>query len=343
MLRRCERCGTSIHLDALWDAEFAQAQTAPPELFTPSLCCSDVLLSESIAMTMTDNLRPDMRAGAVEENRSAVSWAAIAAGGVATAALTLLLLAFGAGMGFSAISPWSNSGISGETFKIAAGIYLIVVAMLASTIGGYVAGRLRTKWVGVHSDEVAFRDTAHGFLAWAFAAVLGSALLGGAATYLVGGAAQGVAQGVSQGASQSPGGANEYFVDLLLRPNPAGQSTPAPQGASDVTLRREVGRIFTRSLREQNLSAADRSYLAQLVASRAGVDQAEADKRVADALNQAKIAADEARSAAAKTALWLTAAMLIGAFAASLAAIEGGQLRDGRWHGVIGGRRYRTE
>jgi hypothetical protein len=292
-------------------------------------------------MTVTDNLRPEIRAGAVEENRSAVSWAAIAAGGVAIAALTLLLLAFGAGMGFSAISPWSNSGISGETFKIATGIYLIVVAMLASTIGGYVAGRLRTKWVGVHTDEVAFRDTAHGFLAWAFAAVLGSALLGGAATYLVGGAAQGAAQGAA--ASQSSGGANEYFIDLLLRPNPAGQTTASPQGASDVTLRREVGRIFTRSLREQNLSAADRSYLVQLVASRAGVDQAEADKRVADALNQAKIAADEARSAAAKTALWLTAAMLVGAFAASLAAIEGGQLRDGRWHGVIGGRRYRTE
>jgi hypothetical protein len=292
-------------------------------------------------MTVTDNLRPEIRAGAVEENRSAVSWAAIAAGGVAIAALTLLLLAFGAGMGFSAISPWSNSGISGETFKIATGIYLIVVAMLASTIGGYVAGRLRTKWVGVHTDEVAFRDTAHGFLAWAVAAVLGSALLGGAATYLVGGAAQGAAQGAA--ASQSSGGANEYFIDLLLRPNPAGQTTASPQGASDVTLRREVGRIFTRSLREQNLSAADRSYLVQLVASRAGVDQAEADKRVADALNQAKIAADEARSAAAKTALWLTAAMLVGAFAASLAAIEGGQLRDGRWHGVIGGRRYRTE
>lgn len=297
-------------------------------------------------MTMTDNLRTDMRAGAVEENRSAVSWAAIAAGAVANAALTLLLLAFGAGMGFSAISPWSNSGISSGTFKIATGIYLIVVAILASTIGGYVAGRLRTKWVGLHSDEVAFRDTAHGFLAWAFAAVLGSALLGSAATYLVGGAAQGAAQGVSQGAatSQSSGGANEYFVDLLLRPNPAGQTTASPQGATDVTLRREIGRIFARSLREgSQLSVADRTYLVQLVAARSGVDQAEANKRVSDALNQAKEAADEARSAAAKTALWLTAAMLIGAFAASLAAIEGGQLRDGRWHGVIGGRSYRTE
>lgn len=299
-------------------------------------------------MTMTDNLRTDLRAGAVEESRSAVSWAAIAAGGIAIAALTLLLLAFGAGMGFSAISPWSNSGVSGETFKIATGIYLIVVAMLASTIGGYVAGRLRTKWVGVHSDEVAFRDTAHGFLAWAFAAVLGSALLGGAATYLVGGAVQGAAQGASQGAAASPsGGANEYFVDLLLRPNPANQTTGSPQGANqgagDVTLRREVGRIFARSLRDGQLSVADRTYLVQLVSARSGVDQAEANKRVSDAITQAKAAADEARSAAAKTALWLTAAMLVGAFAASLAAIEGGSLRDGRWHGVIGGRNYQAQ
>jgi hypothetical protein len=325
----------------------AQAPGALPELFPPSLCCSGVALSiETISMTMTNNLRTETSARALEENQSAVSWAAIAAGAVATAALTLVLLAFGAGMGFSAISPWSNSGISSGTFKVGAGIYLIVVAMLASTIGGYVAGRLRTKWVGVHSDEVAFRDTAHGFLAWAFAAVIGSAVLGGAATYLVGGAAQGAAQGVSQGAtaSQSVGGANEYFVELLLRPNPAGQSTASPQGASDVTLRREIGRIFARSLLEGGqLSVADRTYLVQLVASRAGVDQAEANKRVSDILNQAKAAADEARSAAAKIALWLTAAMLVGAFAASLAAIEGGQLRDGRWHGVIGGRSYRTQ
>jgi hypothetical protein len=293
-------------------------------------------------MTMTNNLRTDMRAGALEENHSAVSWAAIAAGAVATAALTLVLLAFGAGMGFSAISPWSNSGISSETFKIATGVYLIVVAMLASTVGGYVAGRLRTKWAGVHGDEVAFRDTAHGFLAWAFAAVLGSAVLGGAATYLVGGTAQGAAQGAA--ASQSSGGANDYFVDQLLRTNPAAQSAPAPQGGGDMTLRREIGRIFARSLREGGaLSVPDRTYLVQLVASRSGVDPTEANKRLSDALTQAKTAADEARSAAAKTALWLTAAMLVGAFAASLAAIEGGQLRDGRWRGVIGGRSYRTE
>src|ERR1039457_1755301 len=99
------------------------------------------------------------------EESPAVSWAAVVAGAIATAALTLVLLAFGAGMGFSAVSPWGNSGVWASTFQIATGLYLIVVAMLASTIGGYIAGRLRTKWVGVHAHEVFFRDTAHGFLA----------------------------------------------------------------------------------------------------------------------------------------------------------------------------------
>ena len=72
------------------------------------------------------------------EESPAVSWAAVVAGAIATAALTLVLLAFGAGMGFSAISPWGNSGVSASTFQIATGLYLIVVAMLASTIGGYI-------------------------------------------------------------------------------------------------------------------------------------------------------------------------------------------------------------
>src|ERR1022692_4171601 len=86
---------------------------------------------------------------AVDES-PAVSWAGVAAGAITAAALTLVLLAFGAGMGFSAVSPWSNSGISAGTFEIGTGLYLICVAMIASSIGGYIAGRLRTKWVGVH-------------------------------------------------------------------------------------------------------------------------------------------------------------------------------------------------
>jgi hypothetical protein len=293
---------------------------------------------------MQDPLRTEIET-TDREDQSAVSWAAVAAGGIAATALTLALLAFGAGMGFSAISPWSNSGVSSTTFKIGTGIYLIVVAMLSSTVGGYVAGRLRTKWTGLRTDEVAFRDTAHGFLAWAFATVLGAAALGGAATYLVGGAATSAAQGASQGvaSSSSTQGGNGYFVDMLLRPDPARQGAASPQPGNNEAARGEIGRIFARGLRQGGeFSPADGTYLAQIVAARTGISQADAEKRVAEVVYQAKAAADEARRAAAKAALWLTAAMLIGAFAASLAAIEGGQLRDGTWRGVVGARNYRA-
>jgi hypothetical protein len=276
----------------------------------------------------------------VESGQSATSWAAIVAGGVATAALTLVLLAFGSGMGFSAVSPWSNAGVSASTFKLATGVYLIIVSMLSSTVGGYIAGRLRTKWVGLHSEEVLFRDTAHGFLAWAFAAVLGAAALGAAATYIVGGAAQ----GASLTAAQSTGSSASYFVDMLFRPIPGGQSSAAGQPAKNpAAVRREVTIIFSgAALREDgDLSAADRMYVAQMVSAQTGMSQADADKRVAEVTNQAKEAADQARKTAAKLSMWLTASLLIGAFSASLAAIEGGQLRDGTWRGVIGGRKYR--
>ena len=274
-------------------------------------------------------------------NQSAISWAAIFAGGISAAALTMVLLAFGGGMGLSTISPWSNSGISAGTFKIAAGVYLIVAAMLSSTIGGYIAGRLRTRWVGLHSEEVLFRDTAHGFLAWAFATVLGAAVLGTAATYLVGGAVSGATQGASQSAAQTSA-PTTYFVDMLLRPGARGAG--AAPAASPAAVHSEVATILTRAAGNGfDLPAADRTYLAQVVSARTGLPPADAEKRVNEVVTEAKAAADKARHAAAALSLWLTAAMLVGAFAASLAAIEGGQLRDGRWKGVIGGRNYRAD
>jgi hypothetical protein len=75
------------------------------------------------------------------EQPTGVSWGAIAAGAVVAAALSLALIALGLGLGLSAISPWSGSGASATTFKIGSGIYLAVVAVLASTVGGYLAAR----------------------------------------------------------------------------------------------------------------------------------------------------------------------------------------------------------
>ncbi len=244
----------------------------------------------------------------------------------ANAALTLLLMAFGAGMGFSSISPWANSGVSLTTFSLGTGIYLIVVAMLASTIGGYLAGRLRTRWTALHSDEVFFRDTAHGFLSWACAAVLSAAVLGAAGTAIVSGVSAGLAQ-----RNAGEGTPVAIYVDELFRPA-SGAAAPAQnpgQLAADPNVRAEVSRLLLKSARDRaDLTQADRTYLAQLVAARTGLSQPDADKRVGDVLSQAKSDLDKARSAAAKLALWLAAAMLAGALAASLAAIEGGQLRD---------------
>jgi hypothetical protein len=272
---------------------------------------------------MVDALTP----GAEESGVSAVSWAAILAGGVASAALTLLMLAFGTGMGFSVVSPWSNSGASSTTFSLWAGLYLIVVAMIASSIGGYLAGRLRTKWSGVHTHEVYFRDTAHGFLAWAFATVLSAAVLASAATQIVGGASTGLAQAAGSAAGQSTGPMDGY-VDTLLRADPTVNRTPADPAAS----RSELARLLTSSLDGGDLTAADRTYVVQVVASRTGLSPADAEKRLSDVVTQAKMAVDNARKAAAHLALWLTVSLLIGAFSASLAATEGGGLRDGTWN-----------
>lgn len=269
---------------------------------------------------------------AEEPSTSGVSWPAIIAGAVASLALTLVLLTLGTGLGLAVVSPWANEGVSGGTFHIASGIFLLVVATMASALGGYIAGRLRTKWTGVEADEVYFRDTAHGFLAWALASVVGAALLASAATGIVNSATMGLTQGGAASMSVSDG-----FADRLLRPAPnsaasTGTANSArPAGESDAT-RNELSQLLATSFSTRaDISGDDRAYISQVVAQRTGLSQQEAEQRVNQVITQAKAAVDESRKAALKLALWMTAALFMGAFAASLAATEGGGLRDGTW------------
>jgi hypothetical protein len=264
----------------------------------------------------------------IDLQSSGVSWASIAAGAVAASALTLLLVAFGAGLGLSAVSPWSDSGVSGSTFATGTGIYLVIVGVMASAVGGYLAARLRTKWTGIHTHEMFFRDTAHGLLAWAFATVISATVLGTATTHLVSGAAGGLAAAAPQAAqSISP---TDIATDKLFRTD---MPAPAANGTGPDTARAETSRLLVTSFRGTgDVSAADRGYLARVVAARTGLSQAEAEKRVNDVIAETKQAIDDARRAAASFAMWMAAAMLFGAFAASLAAAEGGQLRDGTWN-----------
>lgn len=257
--------------------------------------------------------------GKNEAYSSGVSWAAVIAGAFVAAASSLSLLALGTGVGLSSVSPWPNAGASISTVSTIAIVWLIVTQIIASTAGGYLAGRLRTKWVNIHTDEVFFRDTAHGFLVWAVGLVLTAGFLASAATSMVGGAAQAGTSAVSDGQRLDPNG---YFVDTLFRSDHPGSD---PGGTS---LRSEAGSIFAHALRQSDVSGADQTYLAQLVASKTGLSQTDAERRVSDVLTQARQAADTARKAVAHSLYWTFLALLIGAFGASFAATIGGKQRD---------------
>jgi hypothetical protein len=261
-----------------------------------------------------------------EAHSSGVSWAAVIAGGFVTAALSLILLALGAGLGLSSVSFWSNVGVSASTIGTAAILWLILMQIMSSSMGGYLAGRLRTKWANIHTDEVYFRDTAHGFLAWAVALVFTAAFLASAAAAMVGTPASSAAGGSGRATSVPAEGreseANGYFIDALFR------SDNATPDSDNTSVRGEAGRIFENALPQGDMPAADRSYLAQLVAARTGLSQADADKRVSDVFAKAQQTADAARKAAAHSLLWVFLALLIGAFCASFAATIGGKQRD---------------
>jgi hypothetical protein len=278
-----------------------------------------------------------------EASTSGVAWPAIIGGAFAAAALLLILLALGSGFGLASVSPWSNSGASATTFTVMTAVWLIVMQWLASGVGGYVTGRLRTKWVGLHTHEVFFRDTANGFLTWAVATVIGAAFLASAAASVVSGtatvvagmasgAAAGASQGVVGSATQSGGTMTDptaYFVDSLYR------SDHPSANASDGDVRAQSSRILLNGLRNGDVPAPDKTYLGQLVAARTGLSQADAEKRVDAVIAQVKAAevkarqtADAARKAGAYLSIFTALSMLVGAFIACVAAALGGQQRD---------------
>jgi hypothetical protein len=260
-----------------------------------------------------------------DSNGSGVSWEAVIAGAFVAAALSLALLALGTGIGLSGVSPWANTGESASAVGWTAIIWLILMQLIASSMGGYLAGRLRTKWVKVHTHEVYFRDTAHGFLVWAVGLVITAAFLTSAATSMLGGAARAGAAAVDAwgpASSRDGLGSNGYFVDAMLRSNTPGSSQ------DNASVRSEIGLILANSLRKGNITPADKSYLSQIVATKTGANEPDAEKRVDDTYSQIQQAEDNARKAVAHSMYWTFLALLIGAFCASLAATIGGKQRD---------------
>ncbi|HEB4989994.1 TPA: hypothetical protein R0E75_005168 [Klebsiella michiganensis] len=301
---------------------------------------------------------------AAVNSASAVSWGAIFAGAAAAASLALMLLMLGAGLGLTSISPWENQGLAAGTVGIAAIAWLTFTQIVASEMGGYLAGRLRTKWVDTHTNEIYFRDTAHGFLTWAVALLVSAVLLTTTISSLIGGSAKvigSVAGGATatavnnagEGSSMLSKSSMEYFTRSLFRASgstPAGNSNapgndvmamnqPAPPKAESPAQLAEVTGIFANSIYSGALPKDDLTYVAQLVSQNTGISQQEAEQRVQavydkaqanlkEAKDKAQQAADAARKTTSYVTLWSFISLLIGAFVASLCATYGGRQRD---------------
>lgn len=273
---------------------------------------------------------------------SAVSWGAILAGAVGATSLSLILLILGSGLGLSSTSPWTREGAGAATLGISAILWISFTQLAASGIGGYLTGRLRTRWTGTHADEVFFRDTAHGFLAWGVAtlltatllgSVVGSTLRGGADLFVstAGGAAHAAVDN-AKSANDGNGDSTAYYLESLFRNNKSKKGSAEVPQSEDLA---EVGRIFTNSMRTGALPIWDKEYLARDVAQRTDLSQAEAEQRVSEvqarllaAENAAKETTDKARKVSAYASLWFFISLLLGAFFASYLATFGGRLRD---------------
>lgn len=320
-----------------------------------------------MAAISDDTLMPRFDIAEPKREVGAVSWGAVFAGAVGATVFSMIMILLGTGIGLTMVSPWSDSGVSATAASVSTILWITFVQIMAAVLGGYLAGRLRSRWLTVHSHEVYFRDTAHGFLAWSVGTLLmatllssavgtiattgvkaGAAAVGSAAsvasTGLAGaaGAAASSARGANAATASSPEAEDHgYFVDALFRPSPTPppSSGPGAVAPKPPNVDAEVARIFANALKTGSLPAADAQYLAQLVSANTGLGQAEAQMRVNETFNQlqqtieqaktkAKEAADVARKASAYTALWLVVSLLVGAFVASWAATFGGRLRD---------------
>jgi hypothetical protein len=284
----------------------------------------------------------------------AVSWGAIIAGALSAAALSFVLLAIGAAFGLSVTSPWDftgrEAGEAAAAVGIGTAIFLIIVHAITSGVGGYLAGRLRSKLIGLRGDETYFRDTAHGLVVWAVSALTTILMIAclaiatarggvalGAASLNAAGQAAGAAVPTLAGETGSGEDNIGYFIDGLFRPvsdapaTAAGTEGQAPAGGaaapmtlpgsrpeSDVRMEREEIARIVRVALDGEISSEDRTYVAQIVAGETGMPQAEAEQRVDQMIERAKTARAEAIETAKQAA---DAARQAGMYTALWAAV----------------------
>ncbi len=224
-----------------------------------------------------------------EAQASGVAWSAIFAGATVTSALSLLLLMLGVGLGLSAVSPWTYGNETHTLIAVSSLIWLFILQLIAGGLGGYLAGRLRSKWVSVHTDEVYFRDTAHGLLSWALATLAAVVMLSGATHAIL----------------KAPLATPHH----MTRKNPL--SNIGMRFHGQVTPNGDLGKLKLDG--EGHFDSA------------VGANKDESTQLSKEDM-------EEARQVAARSMLWMFAALLFGAFISSLAATLGGRQRDNVEH-----------
>jgi hypothetical protein len=276
------------------------------------------------------------RAGA-----SYVEWGAVFAGALAASAISFVLLTAGASVGLSLLSPYAGESYAKSAASVAV-FWSVAVTILSFLAGGYIAGRMRSAWQDATTDEVQFRDGIHGLLVWALSIVAGGLL-----AFLAAGAVANSGAQVAAGALSNRDAAVAPVIDTLFgitaaqaaTPTPAAANPPAATSASrnansgrvvvpDAEVRAMIGRVLTTAVAAGELAPAQKQTLAQVVAERTGIPQADAERRVEQAYKDAQNALETARKAAVLTALCTATALLLGLLAAWYAAQKGGQHRD---------------
>jgi hypothetical protein len=272
---------------------------------------------------------------------SFVEWGAVIAGAFLAAAISFVLLTFGAAIGLSAVSPWPNSGASAKVVASIAVFWAMAQQIGAFMAGGYVAGRMRSRWHET-GHEADFRDGLHGGLVWAVGVVIGAALFLSTAGSVAKTGAE-AAGGAATAASASSSDPMDAVLDPMLRPTTVAQAgtpsaatppaaqTPAARARAVATgdeTRAEMSRLLSSAVATGSLSGESRAYLVQIVAQRAGIPQQEAERRVDQAFNAAREAADKARRAGILTGFVTAASLLLSLGAAWWAAMRGGNHRD---------------
>ena len=250
-----------------------------------------------------------------------VQWGPAVAGALMAAAIGFVLDSFGAaiGLALSSTAPtWRDSSLM---LQLLSGLYLVLVAITAFGVGGYVAGRLRTPIEG-SEDDIEFRDGSIGLLVWAIAVVLTVLMVTAAALSM----SRAASPGGTPGAVQSIAGENliAFDLDRLLR------ADRRPPQSNLAYARSEAARILLTSSSHSGVLPDDRAYLIRLTAANTGIEPAEAERRTDLAIAQARDNIRKARRASVILAFMAGAAALLGAAVSWYAACAGGEHRDGR-------------